>query len=74
MKPSTAATLRALRHVGDAGLTRIEAIEAIGVMNLPGRVLELKAAGFDIRRADVRLPNGKRVGRYFLHESEENAA
>jgi hypothetical protein len=73
MKPSNEQVLRALRHVGDAGLTSLEAWDAVGCSRLAARVNELRASGFDIRDWWVSTPSG-RVKRYRLVEREGIAA
>jgi hypothetical protein len=68
MKPSNEQVLRALRHVGDRGLTSLEAWDAVGCSRLAARVNELRADGFDIRDRWESV-NGARIKRYRLVEA-----
>jgi hypothetical protein len=68
VKPSALATLRALRQRGPAGLTSLEAIREVGTNRVSGRVLELRAAGFDVETHWETTPGGARIARYVLVE------
>ena len=67
MKPQCAALLAELERRGDAGLTDLDALDALGIRRLAARVADLKAEGFDVRTTLTRTPSGKRIGTYRLH-------
>ena len=68
MKPGTTATLDLLRRRGDAGLTALDALDAIGSFRLGARIWELRAAGYVVNSIIERTPSGKHVARYRLRE------
>ncbi|MCP3942413.1 MAG: hypothetical protein GY710_13125 [Desulfobacteraceae bacterium] len=49
-------------------ITRLEALAQFGIINLPGRVFDLKGQGLLIQDVWVRLKSGKRVKRYWLEK------
>ena len=62
--------LTLLKKSGRHGITSIGAIRDIGVLNLPGRISELIAKGYKIRKEAIEVSNryGEvvRVNRYSL--------
>jgi len=64
-------TTAILKHLQTgASLTRLEALNLFGAIELPTRIFELKADGHAIITDTLKLPNGKRVASYRLaHEA-----
>ena len=71
MKPSAEAVLALLRRRGQAGVTQLDALSAVGTMRLGARVWELRAAGHDIETKMVTMPSGACVARYTIREQPE---
>ena len=71
LKPQTQRVLDVLRERGAFGLTPLDALGTCGTMRLGARVWELKAAGYEVTAKLVTMPNGKRVARYQLIETEQ---
>jgi hypothetical protein len=59
-----------LRSHKRAGITSLEAVLLIGVINLPGRISEIRASGLKIRQQAIdarnRYGDTVRVNRYWL--------
>lgn len=56
-----------LRHMQNGySLTPIQALHLFGSLRLPARISEIRSEGWDVKSEFVKLPNGKRVKRYFL--------
>lgn len=56
-----------LRHLQCGhSLTPIQALHLFGSLRLPARIAEIKADGYPVQSEFVKLPNGKRVKRYYL--------
>lgn len=66
MKPQTAAVLKLLCARGDAGVTTLEALRAVGTFRLAARIAELRDDGHIIRSTTVKTPEGAHVARYTL--------
>lgn len=60
--------LTELRHRGAAGITPLQALDAIGSLRLAAVVHRLRGQGFTITTEPYTTPTGKHVARYVLHE------
>lgn len=47
-------------------LTALVALDRYGIFRLAARIKDLRDEGYLIRCENVKLPNGKRIGRYSL--------
>lgn len=59
-----------LHHLQNAPITSLEALKLYGSLRLAGRIYDLKQKGHDIHTKIKELPNGKKIGEYYLISSE----
>ena len=59
-----------LNHLQNAPITSLEALKLYGCLRLAGRIYDLKQKGHDIFTVRKELPNGKKIGEYYLISSE----
>lgn len=55
-----------LNHLQNAPITSLEALKMYGCLRLAGRIYDLKQKGHNIYTKRKVLPNGKRIGEYYL--------
>ena len=69
-KNSTPSQRALARRFMNAPITSLEALKLYGCLRLAGRIYDLKQKGHDIFTVRKELPNGKRIGEYYLISSE----